>query len=173
MAIVQKMNYSNDLRSQVSIDPDKLDVEWMVHAERVFDACEQVTEYEETFLSAKANEEEVYATLVNRVRKKPEKYGIDKITESAIKSVVEVHEKYMAAKEQTIAARHEWTTRKNLVIALDAKKKALENLVILWTSNYHSDPKDRTKGQSDSVLEQKKKERFQKQSTKFLRKKRL
>ena len=76
-------------RDALPIDMENFDKEWMVINQQIVGAADKVVELEEKLTRLRNKAKLERTELSGKVRKKPEKYGIIKITEAAIKDVVE------------------------------------------------------------------------------------
>lgn len=103
-------------------------------ATRAADARLTADEYKNTL-------EVVEAELKRKMREKPEKYGLEKITEGAIDERVKVHSKYKDAQKEHLDARHKQNLADALVAALDQKKRSLTLMVNLHATTYFADVK--------------------------------
>ena len=81
------------------------------------------------------------AEIDKSIRKHPDTYGLDKITEGAIKQAMPLQPEYQHALELLHEAKYHTAIVQAAVTALDHRKKALEKLVDLFLSGYYSQPK--------------------------------
>jgi ethanolamine utilization cobalamin adenosyltransferase len=130
------MDYQNDIR----IDENALDVEWLQQASLTFEyglyqaKCKKICDKKKEALDL------VRADLDKAIRKSPEKYGIEKVTETAVSSAILQQEEYQEANYELIDARYELDIASGALRALQDKKSALENLVKLQAQNYFAGP---------------------------------
>jgi len=138
------------------IDPNTLDKEWVNQPKLYGLHAIQLADARKEFEEAKANLEIVEAELDKKIRIAPEKYGLEKLTESAIKTCVVAHSKRKEANGVVIETRHAMDVLAALVAALDHRKRALEKLVDLRLADYFSEPKNKTRnGKSvDDMIEE-------------------
>jgi len=131
------MNYEED----VKIDPSQLDVEWLEQSRLMvkYTKLQAVIQRDED--TAKEKLEFVSAELDQKIRKNPEKFGIDKITENVIKNTILLNDEYSQVNTEYIDAKFENNTAKGAVRAVDTKKTALENLVKLHGQQYFAGPR--------------------------------
>lgn len=83
----------------------------------------------------------VKADLSLRVRKDPEKYGIEKVTEDIIKATVTSHARMKEVLDRASKAQYDYDLVQAVVWALEHKKRSLTLLVNLHGMGYFSDPK--------------------------------
>lgn len=129
-------------KKAVAIDGARLDCEWLRHPELYMDLVEAKVEARESLDRAKDALSVLRAECNAKVRRSPERYGIDgKATEGAINAAVDEHPKIVAANARLLELRREHDLVSGAVDAMDHRKKALENLVQLHLSNYRSEPR--------------------------------
>lgn len=146
---------SNENKNFVSIDKYNLD-------EALVSQPELYNEYSSQLEEARADLEEAKNELKVRdddydvacaktdlaIRKNPKSFGIDKVTESAIRSAILLATDVTVARQAVYSARGEVIKSQRLygalhasVGALDCKKRALEDLCKLRLANYYSEPR--------------------------------
>jgi hypothetical protein len=131
------MNYQD----YVTINPDALDDEWVHFPSRYMEVIQQSVEARIAADEAKDRFDLARARADDEIRKEPESFDIPKVTENAIKNAVELHPKVLKAKEAWMHARKEQMILQGAVDAMDAKRKALENIVQLQISGMYAEPK--------------------------------
>jgi len=131
------INYEDD----VKIDPDALDVEWLRQSELMGIYGKHQAQTRNEMDNAKELIDVTKAKLDFAIRNDPEKYGLAKVTESAIQSAILLQEEYRENNEAYANARYENDVALSVVRAIEQKKTALENLVRLLQSSYFSGPK--------------------------------
>lgn len=129
-------NYEND----VTIDPEALDVEWLRQPSLVYKYSRMVAEKQTEVTNCKEALEFIKASLDREIRKNPEKFEIDKMTEAAVSNTILVNSKYKKGMEEYLEAVYELNILKGVQDALNNKKTALENLVKLNGQNYFAGP---------------------------------
>jgi hypothetical protein len=80
-----------------------------------------------------------------KIRTDPMEYGIDKVTEAAIKAVLPTIESVQNIQRRVLKAKHLVDVLQGWVIALDHRKKGLEKLVDLFQSSYFAAPRTKIK----------------------------
>ena len=131
----------------------ELDTEWDLQPELYLkwsdawaDACLDRDELKETL-------DLVKATLDLEIREDPSEFGIDagkKLTESAISSIILMQDKYKAASERYMKAVNQANKMLGAKIAMDHRKKALENETVLWVGGFYSSPKIPSEAREES-----------------------
>lgn len=129
-------------QSVVSVDPDRLDQEWVGQASLYLKYAEAEADARHAHAEAKAGLELVEARLSLAVRSTPSEYELpDKPTEGAIKAAITCAAEYKQAVGELNAAKHKLDLLAATTSALDHRRKALENLVQLEVMAYRSDPR--------------------------------
>lgn len=132
-----KLNYEQDLH----IDDNALDLEWLgqptlmvKYIQGQASARREVDRLKEKLNVSKAE-------LDREIRLSPDKYGIEKITESVITSTIIIQDEYKKLVKELIDAQYELQMMQGAVAAIDQRKQALENLVKLYGQQYFAGPK--------------------------------
>ena len=130
--------YLDDLK----IDKYRLDEEWQTQALKFCEWAEK--EVEALYLKDKVKEQLdlVKAQLDSAVRKNPEVYGLEKVTEGAIQNVIFQHKDYMDVSRAYLDAIKEARILGVAREAFDHRKKALEKLTELFLSQYWAEPRE-------------------------------
>lgn len=122
-------------------DPNRLDDNWveqpglrLAYGRELADAKRKVAE-------ANAELKVTECELELAVRSDPEKYGLAKSTEGAVKTVVPTLDEYRKAKRALIESQHDADVLDAVVSAIDHRKKALEDLVQLHCCGYFAEPR--------------------------------
>ena len=131
------MKYEED----ITIDPDALDTEWLQQPRLMLKYCKISAQQEMEYELAKENLDLIKADLDKDIRSDPEKFGITKLTETAVSNTIISHALYKEASKAVIQRKYEWGVSKGAVKSLDHKKDALENLVSLFGKQYFAGPK--------------------------------
>lgn len=124
-----------------AIDPNELDREWVRQPGLYHKYATDLADARREFEQAKTQLEIAAADVDSVIRSKPEKFGIEKVTEAAVKAAVLASREYKAATDAVHNARHAVDVLQAAVTTLDHRKKALENLVDLRLANYFSEPR--------------------------------
>lgn len=83
----------------------------------------------------------VRANVDSKIRKNPDEYGLEKVTESAISACIPKQEEYQVAQSALIEAKRNVAVLAGAKEAMAHKKKAIEMLTQLVIFGYYSDPK--------------------------------
>lgn len=122
------------------IDKHDLDEEWVNQPTTYFKYASMLADAKFTHEEAKADLALTEAEVASAIRKKPSNYGINKLTESAVKEAIPQQAEYKMSLEEVNQAKHKVDILQALVTSLDHKKRALEKIVDLQLSNYYSTP---------------------------------
>jgi len=144
-------NYS--YKEELGIDPDALDVEWLMQPQLYLKYAELYVNAEVYYDRTKEKLELVKATLDNRIRSTPALYmsSEKKLTEASINSIIVTDEEYKKAQSIFQAAKRTFKLLGVALRAFEQRKTALENLVKLHGQSYFSSPnvnEQRTLGES-------------------------
>jgi len=130
---------SNDF-SVFDLDKNKLDSEWLEQSALYYEHALKLADARADYDEAKAAREVVAAETDRKIRKSPEIYGLEKVTESGVANAILLQKEHKAAVQKEIDKRRAVGIVQAMVDALDHRKKALENLVVLDSRNYWSRP---------------------------------
>lgn len=89
---------------------------------------------------AKAAHDVAAAEVEKAIRSRPERYGLDKVTEAAVKAAIPLHPKYKETQRAVLEAKHRVDLLSADSVAAEHKKRALEKLVDLHGQAYFSKP---------------------------------
>ena len=124
-----------------TIDKNQLDREWVNQPRLYHKYALQLADAKRDLEQAKTAAELAAAGADASIRKRPAKYGIDKITEPAVKAKAATHPKFIEATKALQTAQHRCNVLQAAVNTLDHRKRALENLVDLRLADYFSEPR--------------------------------
>lgn len=137
----KNQNSQTGLEGIFNLKRTTLDEEWIrqpalfhKHAMKLVDAREELER-------AKADLLLIEAEMDQNIRLKPDNFGIDKVTEGAIKNAILVQPEYRDGAERIIKAKRRVGEEEAMCDALDHRKRALENLVMLEARDYFAVPR--------------------------------
>ena len=131
------MDYEKDIR----IDETALDIEWLEQPRLFMQYARHSAEASRDLDKAKENLDIVKAEIDLKIRSNPEKYGLEKVTETAIQNTILTNKQYQETNQAMLDARYEAEMAKGAVRAMEQRKDALENLVRLHGQQYFAGPK--------------------------------
>jgi len=138
---VSKVVKDKDYEKDLEIDKYALDAEcvdqprkFMKWSENLADAMAELDRADQRLDVTKAGVEQ-------DVRKDPDKYFIEKVTEAAIKVAVTLDQTTKDAHEDWVQAKHKVGILMAARGAMEQRRSMLENLVKLFLSGYWADPK--------------------------------
>lgn len=131
------MDYEKDIK----IDEDALDVEWLGQASLLIRYARNAAQARMDLDKAKEALDVVKAELDAAIRKEPDKYKIEKITEAVVGNTIILQPKYKETNERYLKAKYEADIAQGAVNAVNQRKDALENLVRLYGQQYFAGPK--------------------------------
>lgn len=129
-----------DFEKDVMIDPDSLDVEWLEQPRLMIRYSQVLAEAKRTYEEAKQRLDVIKADMDKSVRKSPENYGLEKVTETAIQSAISASGPVQQAQANVVDAAYDMNMAQGAVIAIQGRKDALENLVRLHGQQYFAGP---------------------------------
>lgn len=129
----------------LEIDPLKLDDEWTFQAGLFMFWAEKAANARAKADKARFGFEKIEAQLSSDVRTNPGNYGLEKVTETSIANAVKQSEEYENAYLARIEANKVSDILAKVVVALEHRKKALENLAYLHSAGFNSEPNNRRK----------------------------
>lgn len=133
----EEINYERD----VTINQDALDVEWLDQPKLTFKYTAHESKCRKELEELKSELDIVSADLDKAIREDPEKFGLPKITETAIRNVITAHPDFKEVQQAVRDAEYELNMAQAAVRSIYAKKDALENLVRLFGQQYFAGPK--------------------------------
>jgi hypothetical protein len=136
----QERRMMSEEKSILQIDEYNLDIEWKNQPTAYFDMATKLAEAKAELDISKTEFDVLKAKISMDVRSNPDSYGLDKLTESTVSNAVVCQEEYIITYERINKAKHKVDLLQAAVVALDHKKKALENLVSLHGQKYFSEP---------------------------------
>jgi hypothetical protein len=131
---MSERSYKKDLE----VDKDRLDEEWERQTTLYIHWAEKEVEAQEERDKSQRRLNIIKAEMDAKVRSNPEKYGIEKISESAISHVVIQSKEYRGAELEYIESVKNAKILSAAVVAFDHKKRALTKLTDLYISGYYS-----------------------------------
>lgn len=140
------------------IDPTRLDEEWSNQIRWVEQYGKQLADAKQALEEAKTAYAVKEADVSKKIRKRPDRYDLDKITEAAVK---ETMTPIMAdSQEYTdwVEAKHRVDVLQATMATLDNRKKAVEDNVFLFSIQYFAEP--RKKARKDVVQDMVEKKAF-------------
>ncbi len=135
------MKDSREIELDISIDEMSLDREWTDQPRMYFRYAVKLADARRELDQANANLDLTKAELDTAIRSDPEKFGLAKVTESALEAVILTQDGYETAKAAVLRMKHDMDVMAAAVGALDHRKKALEKLCELFLANYFSRPR--------------------------------
>jgi len=129
-----------DYEKDIQIDCDALDVEWLDQPGLMMKYARYAAEMRMEADNEKEALDLIKAGLDREIRTDPEKFGINKITESVILNTIIIQPRHVKANDIYIQARYESEVARGAVAAIEQRKTSLENLVKLHGQKYFAGP---------------------------------
>jgi len=130
------MDYNEDIK----INREELDLEWLRQPELVGRYSRELAQAQ---LELDKLEEKISIITAEKelaIRTSPEKFGLEKVTEGALKTILTADKELIGLKETLNEKKFEINILSAVLKSLEHKKKALENLVTLHGQNYFATP---------------------------------
>lgn len=143
-------------KTDFEIDPYRLDEEWVEQPRLYHMYAVELAEARKDLEEAKRMRDVAKAEADKLVRNEPERFGLSKVTENAIKETIPTVPEVQQAEKEVIEARYAMDIAEAAVGAMDHRKRALEGLVSLHLADYFSKPKV-PKGAEEGIGESKRK----------------
>ncbi len=125
----------------VEIDENNLDRECINLPSQYLRAATAAAECRRAVAEAERSLDLVESDLSKEIRSNPSGFGLEKITEAALKATVIAQPAYQKVERRVAQARYESDLAQALVWAMENKKKSLSMLVELHGLGYFSDVK--------------------------------
>ncbi len=123
------------------IDLTQLERQWVEQPKLAEKFSDRLAFAKRKLAQAEQEREETAARVKLDIRKKPEEYGLDKVTEASVQEALVVSQQYKDAGDKVIEAKFQVDWLVGRVSTVSTRKTALENEVQLWLAAYFSTPK--------------------------------
>ena len=131
------LNYESDIR----IDQDALDVEWLEQPRMVFVYSKNLAFRKRLLEKVTQEIALVKAEIDKEVRQSPELFNVNvKLTETVVNNTIIQQKKYVDIYNEYVEAKYEVNIAQAAVNAMEHRKSALENLVRLFGQQYFAGP---------------------------------
>jgi len=130
----------NEFERDLHIDVEALDVEAAMQGDLFFKWAEKAVEARKVSERSKLNVDVLVAELGSKIRKNPEKYKVEKVTEGAITAAIHNHDDYKEAQDTHLDNRADLDLLNQAVIAMEQKKRMIESLITLHGQQYFASP---------------------------------
>lgn len=134
---------SKNMSELSDIDQHNLEEEWLIQPKMHEEHAEALVEAKRLLQEATAYLEHTKAVLATDVRGNPTKYNLAKVTEAVVGETIPTCNKYRDAYKKWRERKHAVEVHQAAINTLDHRRRALENLVTLWRSDYYAAPRER------------------------------
>jgi response regulator RpfG family c-di-GMP phosphodiesterase len=128
--------------SHFTVDESRLVEEWIAHPQRVYEYAQLAADIRAKLDELKRRDEVIRAETSLSVRRTPEAYGLTKVTEGLIESIVVTNSDVLESAQDITDCKHKLDLAMAAVTAMENKKKALECIVQLHTTSYFANPRN-------------------------------
>ncbi len=135
------------------VDILNLERECALQPRMVFKYVKMLNTTNTAMARAKSNMALVDAEIKEVIRKKPSKYGIEKVTVDALESVILLQPKHKKAQAKLLLLQKRWDIVNAAVQALNHKKSMLEQEVKLHGQNYFATPTPHLAGEEHAEFQ--------------------
>ena len=129
-----------DLQASMPVHIAALHLDAEGQADLAYRAGELAAELKAAARRSKMQLEEVQAAADLVIRRDPVGYGVEKVTETAVRNAVTMHASVKAAAEALLAADRDSGLADALANGFEHRRSMLKLEVDLYTSNYYGDP---------------------------------
>jgi hypothetical protein len=143
---MSKLDYKEDMK----VDKYNLEIEWERHTQLYLDYMEAEVDAQDIRDRLERRLDLVKAEMDAKVRSNPAKYGIEKVSESAIKSVVTKSTRVQEAQEEYLNAVKRAKKLSGVMKGMEHRKRQLTELDRLFTGGYYSSSRPSTEGISNA-----------------------
>ena len=136
-----------------NIDPNCLDVEWVGQPKLFYKHAEKLADARLELATSKAELDVVAAELDQEIRNDPAVFGLDKVTETTVRTAITLNKRHRSKLKAFNNNKHTVDLLQSVISALDHRKAALENMVRLHGQNYFSTPQATTEDAQEAKKE--------------------
>lgn len=126
--------------STFSIDRLRLEEECEKQVDFMEDHCTILANAKKEVGEAEAELELVDAELAMAIRRKPKKFGLERVTDQAIKQAILLQKEHIDAEQAVIKAKHLRDLAQGAVNTLDNRREMISDLVKLHGQGYFAAP---------------------------------
>ena len=130
----------SEMKSAITIDRNRLDIECETQADRYFDAAVGLAEAKENYAALSAKLDLLESDLAVQVKQDPSAFGLESVSEKIVFAVVKQQKEYQELLTAVQAAKHDVDIHGVFVEALDQRKRMLQELVALHGQSYFAVP---------------------------------
>lgn len=141
---------SDEIKAALSIDEDNLDKCWAEQPQLVFKFSEALAKKKLKREELKNELKALTSDLGAAIRKDPEEYGLEKLTEKAVEALIPSIEEYQELQSEISKLDYTINVYQSACVALEHRKYALRDLVALHGQQYFSEPSKRGLRSDDS-----------------------
>lgn len=128
--------------SHFAVDESQLAEEWIAHPQRVYEYAQLAADTRAALDELKRKDDVIRAEVGLAIRRSPESYGLTKVTEGLVESVITTDHDVQESAQCIIECKHKLDLAMAAVTAMDNKKKALECIVQLHATSYFANPRN-------------------------------
>lgn len=141
------------------IDRNRLGDEWNSQVKMTLYYGDLLAKAKKELDETKNEWEVVRADFSKNIRTRPGKYGIEKVTEGSVSDEISVQMSSHPVQQKLIDLKYKVNLFQAWMLALDARKKALSDVIFLLSIQYFAEPKT-PKGENAKKVVEKMKDRM-------------
>lgn len=141
-----KLSYKEDMK----VDRFNLEIELERHTHIYLKYMDLEVEAQDIRDKLERRVDLIKAEMDAKVRSNPKRYGIEKISEGAIKSVVIKSQQYQEAEEEYLRAVKRARTLSGIMKGMEHRKASLKELTSLFTNGYYTASRPSSDGISNA-----------------------
>lgn len=130
-----------DLQQDIFLQKNCLDDEWLEQARKYYYYAAAAVEAAAAKDRLKFQCDTMEAKVESEIRKNPERFGVDKITDSSVKAAMLSDDRIQDARKDLLNADKEMKLLQVAERTIGDMKKSLEKLTDLFLSNYWAEPR--------------------------------
>jgi hypothetical protein len=130
-------------KNEFRIDPDDLENECVRHPVIMHKYLKKLADAKLALEEAGQVYDLCKVTLDAKIRDRPERYKLTKVTEAAIQNTIRTQKEYLEARDSKVQLQHEVDVLQAAVTALSHKREMLTNLVSLTRMGWYAEPIER------------------------------
>lgn len=130
----------SNLKQDIRIDESALDIEALRQSELMKTYTEEEADAKNELDRAEEAVDILHVKLDKEIRQDPDKFDVEKITETVVLNTIKNNEEYQEARKAVLDARHDLNNAKSAVRSIEVKKSMIETLVKLHGQSYFAGP---------------------------------
>lgn len=127
-------------KNEFRIDPEDLENECIKHPSILYRYLRKLADAKLALEEAGQVYDLCKVTLDAKIRDRPERYKLTKVTEAAIQNTIRTQKEYLESRDTKVRLQHEVDVLQAAVTALSHKREMISNLVALARMDWYAEP---------------------------------